>query len=521
MQVFGGRSPSMRRLMALFAGLLVMAACGSPGARGGGGEKDSNGSLRIATDIEGGLYTYFDPVRYSSWPLMFTNLLYDTLLYYGPDGLEPGLATEWSFPDQSTVEFTLRQGVKFQDGSPLNAEAVKFSWDRVIAAGPEMTKVAAVKALESIEVVDDLTVRVRLSKPIAGDWRDRLLFSSQAGVGIVSPTAVRAAEAAGKKFDEAPVGAGPYKFVQFVPGQRVVLERWEGYWNPAAQQVARMEFVHTVPGAPTLTALAGGVADIASVTAADLNGLQAQGLVVDQYPPVFETTWYQFCVARAPFDNLAVRQAALHAIDRNAYTQAAYQGAATINDKFPAPKFPYYPDSIDNPYPFDPGQARQLLQRAGATGAAVTLLTGSDPLSAAVAQIMQQQLNAVGFTTQIRQSQNTFNDLPGVNWSIYFGAGSYPATSSAFFMPGGVGNACGYDNPELTTAFDRTRNPQATAADLDQAWADYQRVVYADAAQFSIANPNDLVGRSEKVQGVSGDITSGNPWVFADIYVTD
>src|SRR5262245_39012086 len=181
MQMLRSRRSLRRWLVAVFAGLLVAVGCGSPQSESSG-VKDPDGTLKVATDLEVGLYTYFDPTRYSSAPLIFTNLIYDTLLYFGENGLEPGLATEWSFPDPSTVEFTLRQGVQFQDGTPLNAEAVKFSWDRVIAAGTDMTKVAGVEALESIEVVDDLEVRVHLSKPLAGDWRDRLLFSSQAGV---------------------------------------------------------------------------------------------------------------------------------------------------------------------------------------------------------------------------------------------------------------------------------------------------------------------------------------------------
>lgn len=534
MRMLVRRLPALRWLVVLLLAALVVAACGS-GSEGGAqvedgtdaaagdvsreGDIDRSGTLRVATDIEVGLYTYFDPTRYSSAPLTFTSLIYDTLLYYGENGLEPGLATEWSFPDDSTVELTLREGVVFQDGTPLNAEAVKFSWDRVIAAGDEMTKVAGVAALQSIEVVDELTVRVHLSAPVAGDWRDRLLFSSQAGIGIVSPTAVQAAEAAGRAFDDSPIGAGPYKFVEFQPGQRVVLERWDGYWNPDAQNVARIEFIHTQPGAPRVTALAGGAADLAVVTAADVNSLEAQGIEIEQFPPVFRTTWYQFCVSRPPFDSLEARQAVAHAIDRDAYVETAYQGVATANDKFPAPGWTYYPEAVENPYPYDPERARQLVEAAGVEGAQVTLLTGPDPIQAGVAQVLQEQLNAVGFDAQIHQSQNSFNDLPVLDWNIYFGAGTYPTTSSAFFIPGGVGNGCNYDNPELTAAFDSTRDPQATAEQLDQAWADYQQAVYDDAAQFSIANANDLIAHRDNVGGVTGDIQSGDPWIFANIYV--
>lgn len=511
---------SMKRwLVVLFAGLLLLAGCGGPG-EASSGVKDPSATLRVAVDIERGSFTHFDPVRYNSLPLMHTNLIYDTLLHFGENGLEPALAASWSFQDASTVELTLREGIVFQDGTPLDAEAVKFSWDRVIAAGSEMTKVAAVEALESIEVVDDLTVRVHLSQPVAGDWRDRLLFSSQAGIGIVSPTAVREAEAAGRDFDANPVGAGPYSFVEFVPGQRIVLERWDGYWNPDAQQVARIEFVHTLPGAPTVTALAGGAADIAPVTAADVNGLRAQDIAVEQYPPVFRTSWYQFCVSRAPFDRLEARQAVLHAIDRKPYIDAAFDGAATVNDKFPAPGWPFSPDGAKDPYPYDPERARKLVEQAGVKGATVNLLTLPDPLSAAIAQIMQQQLNAVGFDTQIRQSQDTFNDLPVVDWNIFFGAGTYPTTSSAFFLPDGVGNACNYDNSDVTETFNRTRNPQASPEELGQAWSDYQQAVYADAAQFSIASANDLVAHTDKVQGVGAEIESGDPRAFAGLYVT-
>jgi peptide/nickel transport system substrate-binding protein len=512
----------MRWLVLLLSGLLVLTACGGGGGGGGGGgDKDPDATLRIATDIEVGHATYFDPTLYTSSPLPFTNMIYDTLLYFGEDGLEPGLATDWSFPDNSTVELTLREGVKFQDGTPLNAEAVKFSWDRIIAAGPEMTKVAALAALQSIEVVDDLTVRVHLAQPVAGDWRDRLLFSSQAGIGIVSPTAVQAAEAAGNPFNDAPVGAGPYKFVEFVPGQRIVLERWDGYWNPDAQQVQRLEYVHTLRGAPTVTALAGGRADIAYVQPSDVDGLRAQGLVVDEFPPIFRQTFEQFCTSRAPFDNLEARQAAAHAIDREPYIQAAYQGFAVANDKFPAPGWPYYPADIENPYSYDPDRARELVEEAGVEGATVTIITAADAQSAAFAQIMQEQLNAVGFDTQIQQSQSAFSELSTADWNIYVGGGTFPTTSSAFFLPGGVGNACNYDNPELTAAFDATRNPQASVEDLRQAWVDFNQAAYDDAAFFTVADASDLVAHTENVQGVTGEINAGDVRIMGQIYMTE
>src|SRR5205823_1759558 len=106
------------------------------------------------------------------------------------EGLKPGLATKWEFPDDKTIVLTLRENVKFQDGTQFNAQAVKFSWDRLMAATTGV-RLAAVKAMQSVDITGPNQVTVRLNQPFAADWRDRLLFQSGDGLAIVSPTAVQ------------------------------------------------------------------------------------------------------------------------------------------------------------------------------------------------------------------------------------------------------------------------------------------------------------------------------------------
>src|SRR6202049_4506000 len=150
--------------------------------------------------------------------------------------IAPQLATEWQWVDDNKgLVIKLRQGVKFQDGEPMDAAAVKFSLERHLNM-PGSNRKAEISALKSIEIIDDHTVKLVLDKPFAPLLAQ---LSDRAGM-IVSP---KAAQAAGDKFGEHPLCAGPFKFTERVAQDRIVLDRFADYWNKDAIHFDRIIFL--------------------------------------------------------------------------------------------------------------------------------------------------------------------------------------------------------------------------------------------------------------------------------------
>ena len=206
------------------------------------------------------------------------------------------------------------------------------------------------------------------------------------------------------------------------------------------------------------------------------------------------------------------------------YVDTAYQGLAEPNDKFLAPGHFAYPADVPNPYEYDPDKARELLETAGLVGAQVKLLVGAPsaapPLGTDIAEVMQQQLDAVGFDTEIVQVENSFSVLGTEDWDIYLGSATLPASMSSFILPGSVGNVCNLDFPEVVDTFQATTDVTLTLDEQIEAWAEFQQGVFDTAAFFNVASQFDLVAyNDEKVTGVPGDISTGYPLSWGRIFV--
>jgi peptide/nickel transport system substrate-binding protein len=316
----------------------------------------------------------------------------------------PQLATEWRWVDDNKgLVMTLRQGVKFQDGEPMDAAAVKFSLERHLNM-PGSNRKAEISALKSIEIVDDHTVKLVLDKPFAPLLAQ---LTDRAGM-IVSPKAV---EAEGDKFGEHPVCAGPYKFSERVAQDRIVLERFADYWNKDAIHFDRILYQ---PIADTTVRLAnlqsGGLDLIERMAATDLDAVRKDSRLKTAmitslaYNGITINTGNGERAKNPLGQDKRVREALELAIDRDALNQVVYNGEFAPGNQWEPPSNPWYVKGMPIP-PRDVAKAKSLLAAAGAPHPSFTLMTPTTTDTLRAAQVIQSMVGEAGFDMKIQATE--------------------------------------------------------------------------------------------------------------------
>src|SRR3954466_3024272 len=295
----------------------------------------------------------------SDHAFLFT--MYDTLTEWDFETLKPkpGLAESWSFADPLTLVLNIRPSVTFHDGTPLDAEAVKFNLERN-KSDPKSNIKADLASMASAEVTGPMQVTLKMSAP---DAALPGILSDRAGM-MVSPTALKASAAG--NVARTPVGAGAYAFVSWADGEKIVVKRHEKYWKPNRPYPDGIE-MSIIPelatGARSVTA---GQNDLMyQLPPRQKAILERSGNIKLANGP----TLYVFQIflnwAKPPFDDIRVRKAFNFAIDRETFVKAALAGLAE-----PAymnlPKAHWaYDKSVAGLYPHDPDKAKKLLAEAG------------------------------------------------------------------------------------------------------------------------------------------------------------
>ena len=302
-----------------------------------------------------------DPAKHSAFPtanVMFQ--IYDALVTMDGEGkFQPALAIEWSNPDPLTWRFKLRQGVKFHNGEEFNAEAVKFTFDRALNPefkAPYFSRIAAIK---SVEIVDDHTVDIKTAKPFP-----TMLFSlyEASFAALIVPPKYTAENP--DKLASAPVGTGPYTFVEWRKDDRVALKANPDYWG-GAPKVENVVFRPIKEVRTRIAELTSDGVDIAvDIPAEDVASLDSGGTKIETIASDFVYFYAFDTLKESPLQNKLVRQAINYAVDVDAIQEALLGGMGTrIALTLPSNAFGY--DKAWQPYPYDPEKAKQLLTEAG------------------------------------------------------------------------------------------------------------------------------------------------------------
>jgi peptide/nickel transport system substrate-binding protein len=297
--------------------------------------------------------------------------MYDPLIIEGPHGdLEPGLAQSWDFaPDGSSVTLHLRQDVKFHDGTPLNAEAVKFNYERQLDPNNPFNKMGTWRLVGGfagniavpIDVVDDNTVKINFKQPLSPDLN--LGYMTESPHDIVSPTAVQNFQ---DKYPDHPTGTGPYRFVSWDKGQRLVLERNPDYWGQKPQY-DRIIFVPITDADARLAALRTGPIDLN----ADISGDQLSAIQSDSNLRVYSAEarhiWNVLLNEKTvpELKDTRVRQALNYAVNRDAIVHDVLKDQGVAASCFMSGAYGEWQNSSLTGFPYDPTKAKELMAEAG------------------------------------------------------------------------------------------------------------------------------------------------------------
>jgi ABC-type dipeptide transport system, periplasmic component len=448
-----------RLLGALLAVVLAVTACGGSGADGG----DGTARLRMAIAA---VPASLDPRTSSPYDALYVGLLYDSLIRRSPDGtFQPGLATEWAFSeDMRVLELTLRDGVRFQDGTEFDAAAVKANLDAALARPTNFTN--HLSNLEGVDVVDPRHVRLRLSSPgvpLLG------ILSGEAGM-IISPKALATPD-----LTQSPAGTGPFTLDQFV-GTELSFTTWDGYWDAANIPLPGLDLTVFLDETARLRSLRSGQVDAAVIMPNQVAEARSAGLEVtgartaDFFGLILNT-------GKAEFAEPKVRRAMMQAIDRPALAKNLFgDGCYPTAQPFRPDDWAYAPGIDERPAArYDPARARQLLAEAGyADGFSFEIQTNTMNTWVQMATILQSQFRDIGITVELRPMENVQFVTARRNGEFEATLSTYQSARpdhsefiKTFYLPGGLFNPGGYDLPgvaELLAEVTSNTDPQAREA---------------------------------------------------------
>ena len=347
------RRSTVRFLLA--AGALALAA--------GGAYAQEQRALVVGMQLEPPMLDPTAGAAAAIREVTYANIFEGLVQISGDGAVVPALAESWDISDDGLVyTFDLREGVTFHDGTPFVCEIVTFSYERALAPDSTNAQKGLFEPIATTECPDPYTAVVTLKQPSS-----RFLFNMAWG------DAVMVAPGTAETNKTSPVGTGPYRFTRWIQGDRVEMARYDAYWgDPAEIERVVFRFVSD-PSAATAAMLAGDIDAFPQFPAPEA---LAQFRNDDRFVVAIGATQGEVLLslnnARAPLDDVRVRRAMAHAIDKQAMVEAVQDGLGTPIGSFSTPADQGYVD-YSQAYPFDPAQARALLEEAGALGETITI----------------------------------------------------------------------------------------------------------------------------------------------------
>ena len=423
--------------------------------------------------------------------------IFETLTKINSDGtVSPLLAEKWEVsPDLKTYTFTLRKGVKFQNGEPFNANAVRFSFER--AGGEKSTNKdkRTFAMMDRVAVIDDYTV-VILNKQLDPDF---LFLMGQATAIIVEP---KSADTNATK----PVGTGPYQLSAWAKGSSVTLTKWDGYRSAAAIKMKKVTFRFiSDPAAQVAALLAGDVDAFPRVTPRSVPQFKTNAKFQVVVSGSRAKTILAINNKKKPLDDVRVRRAICAAIDRKAVIEGAGDGyGAPIGSHYVPGAFGFVDTTGVNPFNID--KAKALLAEAGIkTPLTLSLVLPPPPYARQGGEVIAAQLAKIGIVAKIEN----------VEWAQWLSGTytnkNYDLTIISHVEPFDLGNYAkpgyywGYESPKFTELFDKIQNAPR-AADRAKLLGDAQRMLANEAVHGFLYQPQWITVANKGLKGLWKDM---------------
>ena len=431
------------------------------------------------------------------WPT-----IYESILWHDEKmGLVPNLAEKWEVAG-SDIKLTLKKGVTYHNGKAFDAESVKYAFEQITAPTSKSLWKSMINPVKSTTIHDRQSITLHMEKPF------RSVLMNLVVVAMIEPGH---AQAVGDKLAVQPVGTGPYKFVEYVPGSHLIIERNDAYYGPKPK-IGRMHFRWIAENGTRLSALESGeVHLINNVPPDQLGRVEGHDRLRLHNAATTRIIYMAFRCDRAPLTDKRVRQAINYAVDKEAITKTLMRGKAQPATSPIAPVI-LGGDVKLPPYNYDPAKARALLKAAGAEGATLSLgaPNGRYIMDRQVAEAVQGYLQKVGlkttletpewgtYVTEFLKGDKMKYDMHLLGWGVITMEPDYQIRDHYHSANNRRWNA--YSNPE----FDRLADEAVLVMDRAKAREMYHRLfatIWEDAPWLFLHYQPELIGADKRITG--------------------
>ncbi|MBB6097297.1 peptide/nickel transport system substrate-binding protein [Deinobacterium chartae] len=459
------------------------------------------GTITVATSADA---PTLDPnATFNGYSFAVTNQIFETLLRRTDDGIQPGLATSWKALSPTRWRFELRRGVRFQDGTPFNAEAVKYSIERLIDPANKAPGAYVLDVVKDVKVVDADTVEITTRYPFG----PLLAHLTHPVTAIVSPTA---AKKAGKNFGRSPVGTGPFAFDAWKTGDQVTLVANKNYWN-GAPKLDKIVF-RTIPETATqVVELRSGAVDlIVNLPPERVKELENNPRIDVAKSLGWGSTYFGFNTQSGPTRLPKVRQALAAAIDRDAIVNQL-RGGMAVKASVPVPPTVWgAAKGVASPE-YDVAKAKRLLAEAGyKNGFSIDLISTNTGEFPQLAQAIQFQLGQIGVKVNVKLLEYSafVQEVVKPNHGLYLSSWGTVTLDADYALYAlfhsseiGTNNYALYKNPKVDKLLLQARRSN-DSAERQKAYLEVQKQIASDLPLLTLYYPYTSYAKSSRLQGV-------------------